>query len=229
MRGPSCSRSSPRARSVSSSTSSASAAATAMRSRRWSARASARSRSCSSPRWRCARRSRSPRASLPAVAAVGLADVTANALFAFASRHGLLALVSVLGSLYPIVTVLLAHVVLGERLTRSQQLGIARRPRRRGRNRRRLDSVERSSHFHHPGLASETWLGASLEGRAVLPGCPCGTFVTLPSPWFGIETCLGADLAGGVTCARRATPSAPTRDVPSSSCAPGGAGRTGCS
>jgi drug/metabolite transporter (DMT)-like permease len=64
------------------------------------------------------------RASLPAVAAVGLADVTANALFAFASRHGLLALVSVLGSLYPIVTVLLAHVVLGERLTRSQQLGI---------------------------------------------------------------------------------------------------------
>ena len=42
--------------------------------------------------------------SLP-VAAVGLCDVAANALFALASRHGLLALVSVLGSLYPVMTV----------------------------------------------------------------------------------------------------------------------------
>ena len=66
-----------------------------------------------------------PRHWLLPVFAVGLADVTANALFAFASTHGLLALVSVLGSLYPVMTVLLAHVVLGERLTRPQQLGIA--------------------------------------------------------------------------------------------------------
>ena len=65
-----------------------------------------------------------PRRWLPAVALVGLADVSANALFAFASGHGLLALVSVLGSLYPIVTVLLAHVLLGERLTPPQKLGI---------------------------------------------------------------------------------------------------------
>jgi drug/metabolite transporter (DMT)-like permease len=64
------------------------------------------------------------RSSLAAVAAVGLADVTANALFAFASTHGLLSLVAVLGSLYPVVTVLLAHVVLGERLTRPQRLGV---------------------------------------------------------------------------------------------------------
>jgi drug/metabolite transporter (DMT)-like permease len=68
---------------------------------------------------------RIPRASVAAVAAVGLADVTANALFALASREGLLALVSVLGSLYPVVTVLLAHVLLGERLTRTQKLGVA--------------------------------------------------------------------------------------------------------
>jgi drug/metabolite transporter (DMT)-like permease len=64
------------------------------------------------------------RSSLAKVAALGLADVSANALFAIASGHGLLALVVVLGSLYPIVTVLLAHVVLGERLSRPQQLGI---------------------------------------------------------------------------------------------------------
>jgi drug/metabolite transporter (DMT)-like permease len=62
---------------------------------------------------------------LVAVAAVGLADVGANALFAFASGHGLLALVSVLGSLYPVVTLLLAHVFLHERLTRGQQAGVA--------------------------------------------------------------------------------------------------------
>lgn len=67
---------------------------------------------------------RIPRSSIVAVAAVGLADVSANALFALASRNGLLALVSVLGSLYPVVTVLLAHVLLGERLTRTQRLGV---------------------------------------------------------------------------------------------------------
>jgi len=67
---------------------------------------------------------RLPRGSLLAVGAVGLADMTANALFAVASGHGLLALVAVLGSLYPVVTVLLAHVLLGERLTPTQKLGI---------------------------------------------------------------------------------------------------------
>jgi drug/metabolite transporter (DMT)-like permease len=64
------------------------------------------------------------RRDLVRVAGVGFADVAANALFAFASVHGLLAIVSVLGSLYPIATVLLAHVLLGERVTRSQRLGI---------------------------------------------------------------------------------------------------------
>jgi drug/metabolite transporter (DMT)-like permease len=68
---------------------------------------------------------RLPGRSAGAVVAVGLADVSANALFAFASGHGLLALVSVLGSLYPVTTLLLAHVLLGERLTRPQQAGVA--------------------------------------------------------------------------------------------------------
>ncbi len=68
---------------------------------------------------------RLPRRALVPVAAVGLGDVAANGLFAFASGHGLLSLVSVLGSLYPVVTVLLAHVLLGERLTRAQQTGVA--------------------------------------------------------------------------------------------------------
>ena len=62
---------------------------------------------------------------IPAVAAVGLADVGANALFALASGHGLLSLVAVLGSLYPVTTVLLAHLLLAERLTRIQLAGVA--------------------------------------------------------------------------------------------------------
>jgi uncharacterized membrane protein len=67
---------------------------------------------------------RIPRGALLPVAAVGIADVSANVLFAYASGHGLLALVAVLGSLYPVVTVLLAHVVLGERLTATQKAGV---------------------------------------------------------------------------------------------------------
>jgi drug/metabolite transporter (DMT)-like permease len=66
-----------------------------------------------------------PRPSLPVVAAIGLCDVSANALFALASSRGLLSLVSVLGSLYPIVTVLLAYTFLHERVTRVQLAGIA--------------------------------------------------------------------------------------------------------
>jgi drug/metabolite transporter (DMT)-like permease len=62
---------------------------------------------------------------LPAVVAVGLCDVGANALFALASGHGLLALVSILGSLYPVATVVLAYAILHERLTPLQLGGIA--------------------------------------------------------------------------------------------------------
>jgi len=61
----------------------------------------------------------------PVVALVGLADVSANALFALASQHGLIAVVSVLGSLFPVVTVVLAHLVLRERISRVQRVGVA--------------------------------------------------------------------------------------------------------
>ena len=62
---------------------------------------------------------------LPAIAVVGLLDSSANALFVFASRDGYLSVVSVLGSLYPVVTLLAAHVVLSERITRVQRGGVA--------------------------------------------------------------------------------------------------------
>ena len=70
-----------------------------------------------------------PAAALSAVdtrdlAAVGLFDVCANALFALASTEGLVSLVAVLASLYPVVTILLARAVLGERVTASQGAGV---------------------------------------------------------------------------------------------------------
>jgi drug/metabolite transporter (DMT)-like permease len=65
------------------------------------------------------------RAHLPALVAVGVLDTGGNALFAAASsRHGLLSVVSVLASLYPVVTVLLARLVLGERVQRTQDAGV---------------------------------------------------------------------------------------------------------
>jgi drug/metabolite transporter (DMT)-like permease len=67
---------------------------------------------------------RIPREMAPALLAIGLFDITANSLFAVATNHGLLALVGVAGSLYSAVTILLARVVLGERLATSQQAGI---------------------------------------------------------------------------------------------------------
>lgn len=62
---------------------------------------------------------------LPAVAAVGLCDVGANVFFALASTHGYLSVVSVLTSLYPVVTVALAALLLHERISRTQRLGVA--------------------------------------------------------------------------------------------------------
>jgi drug/metabolite transporter (DMT)-like permease len=55
---------------------------------------------------------------------VGLLDTTANACFAFATTLGNLGVVSVLSSLYPVATVLLARLVLAERLARTQSAGV---------------------------------------------------------------------------------------------------------
>ena len=67
---------------------------------------------------------RSPRA-LRDLAVVGFLDTGANLLFALATTEGLVSIVAVLGSLYPIVTVLLARVFLEERLHVLQRVGAA--------------------------------------------------------------------------------------------------------
>jgi drug/metabolite transporter (DMT)-like permease len=61
---------------------------------------------------------------LPLLALIGLADTCGNVLFAAASQSGLVSVTSVLASLYPIVTVVLARVLLAERVARSQEAGI---------------------------------------------------------------------------------------------------------
>lgn len=58
------------------------------------------------------------------IVGAGLIDTGANLLFLLAERRGLLTLVAVISALYPAGTVLLARLVLHERLTRSQLLGL---------------------------------------------------------------------------------------------------------
>jgi len=62
---------------------------------------------------------------LPALLLIGFLDLSANVLYALATRHGLLSVVAVAASLYPLTTVLLARVVLRERVRRIQEVGIA--------------------------------------------------------------------------------------------------------
>jgi drug/metabolite transporter (DMT)-like permease len=58
------------------------------------------------------------------LAGIGLLDIGANGAFALAGRRGALSEVAVLGSLYPVVTVLLARYVHTERLSRAQAAGV---------------------------------------------------------------------------------------------------------
>ena len=75
--------------------------------------------------WLALRPPSARRADLPALAAIGVLDTGGNVFFAAASENGLVSVVSILASLYPVVTVLLARAVLHERVHRSQELGIA--------------------------------------------------------------------------------------------------------
>jgi len=58
------------------------------------------------------------------VCLVGVLDTIGNVLFAASSGHGLISLTSVLASLYPVITVLLASTVLHERVAPLQKAGI---------------------------------------------------------------------------------------------------------
>jgi drug/metabolite transporter (DMT)-like permease len=66
-----------------------------------------------------------PRRLLPTLIAIGLFDVGANLLLALALNEGFVSIVSVLASLYPVITIALAVVLLRERPNRGQAAGAA--------------------------------------------------------------------------------------------------------
>lgn len=68
---------------------------------------------------------KSRRRDLPLLLVVGCGDLAANGLFGLASKDGEVSLISVLGSLYPIATLLLARFVLHERMRPVQAAGVA--------------------------------------------------------------------------------------------------------
>jgi drug/metabolite transporter (DMT)-like permease len=59
------------------------------------------------------------------LAAVGLGDTGATILYGLASTRGLLSVVSVLASLYPVVLIVLARTLLAERMAHLQLAGVA--------------------------------------------------------------------------------------------------------
>lgn len=67
---------------------------------------------------------RLPRSVLPWAALVGVLDTAGNAFFVLARQAGELAVAAALSSLYPVTTVVLAAVLLRERVTRQHALGI---------------------------------------------------------------------------------------------------------
>ena len=70
------------------------------------------------------RRPAIPGALVPGVVAIGLLDMAGNAGFLLAEQTGSLAVASVLSSLYPVTTVVLAALLLRERVTRDHAVGI---------------------------------------------------------------------------------------------------------
>lgn len=67
---------------------------------------------------------RARRRDLPGLLVVGTGDLAANALFAVASTRGYVSVASVLGSLYPVATLVWARFVLHERLRPIQAAGV---------------------------------------------------------------------------------------------------------
>jgi drug/metabolite transporter (DMT)-like permease len=65
-----------------------------------------------------------PRSMILGLITAGAFDVAANLAFAHASTMGMLTIVAVVGSLYPVMTAVLARVIHHERLARIQQFGV---------------------------------------------------------------------------------------------------------
>jgi drug/metabolite transporter (DMT)-like permease len=65
------------------------------------------------------------RAAVAPIMAIGAFEVAGNQLFSVAATLGYLSVASVLSAVYPVFLIVLAHLLLHERLSRTQQVGIA--------------------------------------------------------------------------------------------------------
>ena len=91
------------------------------------------------------------------VSAVGIGDTLGNVLYAASASYGLVSVTSVLASLYPVVTVVLARVVLHERVDRLAGRGHRRGARRRRAHLRRISdtsTVSATAVLKHRPLSS---------------------------------------------------------------------------
>lgn len=68
---------------------------------------------------------RPPGDAIPAIIVIGVLDMAGNSFYLLAVQTGALAVASVLSALYPVATVILAALVLHERVTRDHTVGIA--------------------------------------------------------------------------------------------------------
>jgi drug/metabolite transporter (DMT)-like permease len=66
---------------------------------------------------------RVPRSVVPLLIGVGVFDTGANVCVAFATTEGAAGIVAVLSALYPVITIVLARIVLTERLSRPRRVG----------------------------------------------------------------------------------------------------------
>ena len=68
---------------------------------------------------------KAPPGTIVSIGAAGVMDVAANVFYLVSTRFGLLSLVAVLTSMYPAVTVLMARVILKEKMVLTQLVGMA--------------------------------------------------------------------------------------------------------
>ena len=66
---------------------------------------------------------RAPRRLLPVLVGIGIFDTVANVLVAVATTKGAVGIVAVLSALYPVVTVVLARILLAEHLSATRRAG----------------------------------------------------------------------------------------------------------